>query len=162
VHVQHSTAQHSAAGWTDGWRGNGRMQVFDAVSGERRRRCGWMRCFRGDVAVDSLYLVLVLVPLPAPVQAGGFLFSTALLAAGHCSEAGSADTPPFFQQRPSDPTGRETQADETWGRYRYPRAASGGRGPLLVPVPVLRPWNMETSESTRWVPKTVLPTCHPR
>lgn len=107
------------------------MQVFDAVSGERRRRCGWMRCFGGDVGSVPLllYLVLLLVPLPAPVQTGF------LLLLQHCWQR------PIVHRQAARRHATLFPA-ATWGRYRYPRAAKvakggpAGPGTRTWPVPV--------------------------
>lgn len=73
-----------------------------------------------------------------------------------------ADTPPFFPSsnwaiRPHCCDKTEAQepwrhGDKTPGQVSVPKTPP--RGALLVAVPV--------QTCSRWVPKTVLPTCHPR
>lgn len=120
-------------------------KLFDAVSGERRRSCGWMRCEYStcDCACTSTCS-------GTNKQHRLHVASPALLAVAHCSEAGSAQTRhPFFPAAtgPSDPTAATRLKHKSHGdmetrppgRYRYPRRRLGGpcwsRYPSrLVPV----------------------------
>lgn len=152
------------------------MQAFDAVSGERRRRCGCGAVDRAPlergraVQVGSLlyegmstacYLCLCLYRYLRRLLCCLYIHTTCfLLAVVHCSEAGGErrHATLFSQQRPSDPTGRERSWQKQKGARQDPRAGIGTQGPLrgslLAPAPI----HTDLYSTYRWVPKSVLPT----
>lgn len=119
------------------------MQVFDAVSGERRRRCGWMRCFGGDVGSVLLIWCFCLYLYLRRYKQASCCFSSTAGSGPLFTGRQRADTPPFSQQRHGAGIG-------TQGPPKSPRGA------LLVPVPVLGLYPLGPKNGATHLPPTLM------